>query len=132
MFLILLLVAVIVPWQVAFLVCWIIHLVTCAAFIAPASGDAPTPVHSLFVTRDSPAPPLASRNEADHMLLLLTWLLPLTAPVLAVWVRTLATAGPIALGSVGAGDHNFLYVAPYLILAEYASRTNNPLLPRNK
>lgn len=67
------------------------------------------------------------------MLLFLTWLLPLAAPVLAVWVRTLATAGPVALDSIGTGDHNFLSVAPYLILVEYASWTRGlPLLPRNK
>jgi len=131
MFLIWLLVAIIVPWQVAFLVCWIIHLVTCATYIAPTSGDVQTPVRSLFV-RNSPAPPPASRSDADHVLLLLTWLLPLTVPVLAVWVRTLVTAGPIALGSVGIGDHNFFSVAPYLILVEYASRTREPLLSRDK
>jgi glycosylphosphatidylinositol deacylase len=67
------------------------------------------------------------------VLLLLTWLLPLTAPVLAVWVRTLATAGPIALDSIGTGDHNFLSVAPYLILVEYASWAHGSLLlPQNK
>lgn len=132
MLLIWLLVAVIVPWQVAFLVCWVIHLVTCATFVAPPSGDVTTPVHSLIITRDSPAPPYSSRNDADHVLLLLTWLLPLTAPVLSVWVRTLATAGPIALGSVGMGDHNFLSVAPYLVLVEYASRRRDPLLQRHK
>jgi hypothetical protein len=128
-----LLVAVIVPWQVAFLVCWIIHLVTCATYVAPASGDVTTPVHPLIITRDSPAPPSSSRNDVDHvLLLLLTWLLPLTAPVLSVWVRTLATAGPIALGSAGMGDHNFLSVAPYLVLVEYASRRRDPLLLRHK
>jgi GPI inositol-deacylase len=132
MVLIWLLVAVIVPWQVAFLVCWIIHLVTCATYVAPASDDVTTPVHSLFITRNSPTPPSTSRNDADHVLLVLTWLLPLTAPVLAVWVRTLATAGPVALGSVGMGDHNFLSVAPYLILVEYASRRRDPLLMRHK
>lgn len=132
MLLICLLVAVIVPWQVAFLVCWIIHLVTCATYVAPALGDVTMPVRSLFITCNSPTPPSTSRNDADHVLLLLTWLLPLTAPVLAVWVRTLATAGPITLGSVGMGDHNFLSVAPYLVLVEYASRRREPLLLRHK
>jgi glycosylphosphatidylinositol deacylase len=135
MLLILLLVAVILPWQVAFLSCWVIHLVTCATmYIPPAvSGEATTPPRSLSPARNSsPSPP---RHEADHVLLLLTWLLPLAAPVLAVWVRTLATAGPIALDSLGTGDHNVFYVAPYLILVEYASWTHDSLflpLPRNK
>lgn len=136
MLLILLLVAVILPWQVAFLGCWVIHLVTCATtHIAPAvSGEATTPPRSLSPARNSSStPPPGSPHEADHVLLLLTWLLPLAAPVLAVWVRTLATAGPIALDSIGMGDHNFLSVAPYLILVEYASWTRDSLLlPRNK
>ena len=129
MFLILLLVAVILPWQVAFLGCWVIHLVTCATYVTPAvSGEATTPPRSLSPARNSfSIPPLVSRHEADHVLLLLTWLLPLAAPVLAVWVRTLATAGPIALDSIGTGDHNPLSVAPYLILVEYASRTHDSL-----
>jgi glycerol uptake facilitator-like aquaporin len=134
--LIFVLVAVILPWQVAFLGCWAIHLVTCAtAYITPSvSGEATTPPRSLSPARNSSStPPQESRHEADHVLLLLIWLLPLAAPVLAVWVRTLATAGPIALDSVGTGDHNFLSVAPYLILVDYASWTRDSLLlPRNK
>lgn len=134
MLLILLLVAVILPWQVAFLGCWVIHLVTCATYVTPAvPGEATTPPRSLSPSRNSSsAPPLGPRHEADHVLLLLTWLLPLAAPVLAVWVRTLATGGLIALDSIGMGDHNFLSVAPYLILVEYASSTRDSLLPRNK
>jgi len=130
--LILFLVAVIVPWQVAFLGCWVVHFMTCAMYIAPAPADATTPPRSLSPSRNSPALLQAPRHDADHVLLLLTWLLPLAAPVLAVWVRTLATAGPIALGTVGQGDHSFLSVAPYLILVECASWTREPLLLRNK
>ncbi|KAI9510783.1 PGAP1-like protein-domain-containing protein [Russula earlei] len=129
---VLFLVAVIVPWQVAFLGCWVIHFVTCATYITPVTSDATTPPRSLSPSRNSPAPPLTSRYDADHVLLLLTWLLPLAAPILAVWVRTLATAGPTALDSVGRGDHNFLSVAPYLILVDYASWARGPLLLRNK
>ena len=132
MVLILLLVAVILPWQVAFLGCWVLHLVTCATtHITPAvSGEATTPPRSLSPPRNSSStPPLESRHEADHVLLLLTWLLPLAAPVLAVWVRMLATAGPIALDSTGTGDHSFLSVAPYLILVEYTSWARGSLLP---
>lgn len=135
MLLIMLLVTVILPWQVAFLGCWVIHLVTCATMdITPAvSRETTIPPRSLSPARNSSStPPLGSRHEGDHVLLLLTWLLPFTAPVLAVWVRTLATAGPIALDSIGTGDHNFLFVAPYLILVEYASWTRDSLLPRNK
>lgn len=136
MLLILLLVAFIIPWQVAFLGCWVIHLVTCATtyITPPVSGEGTTPPRSLSpACNPSSTRPQESRHEADHVLLLLTWLLPLAAPVLAVWVRTLATTGPIALDSIGTGDHSILSVAPYLILVDYASWTRGPpLLPRNK
>jgi GPI inositol-deacylase len=143
MLLILLLVAIVVPWQVAFLGCWVIHLVTCAKYIAPASANMATPPRSpsparkpairyLPQARNLPAYLPASPHDVEHVLLLLTWLLPLAAPVLVVWVRTLATAGPTALGNIGTGDHSFLSVAPYLILVDYASRTNSALLPRDR
>ena len=53
-----------------------------------------------------------------HILLLMTWLLPLAAPVLVVWVRTLLTAG---LTTPFDGDHFVLNVAPFLVLVEFAS-----------
>lgn len=71
-----------------------------------------TPVHI------TPNPRLADeshKNANEHLLLLMTWLLPLAAPVLAVWVRTLMTAGYTTPFD---GDHNVLYVAPFLILVE--------------
>jgi glycosylphosphatidylinositol deacylase len=37
--------------------------------------------------------------------------------VLAVWVRTLSTAGYTTPFD---GDHNFLYVAPWLLVADWA------------
>ena len=45
----------------------------------------------------------------------MTWLLPLAAPVLAVWVRTLFTAG---FTTPFNGDHNVLYVIPFLVLVD--------------
>ena len=57
----------------------------------------------------------SAQNEREHLLLLMTWLLPLAAPVLAVWVRTLFTAG---LTTPFDGDHNVLYVAPFLVLVD--------------
>jgi len=138
-----LLVIVVLPWQVAFLGCWVIHLVTCATTTSHTTSgeEATTPPRSLSPSTSSQAQQGSSRHhEASHVLLLLTWLLPLAAPVLAVWVRTLATAGPIALDGIGTGDHNFLSVAPYLILVEeYAAATwtstrDSPLFlpPRSK
>ncbi|KAH9855008.1 GPI-inositol-deacylase [Lenzites betulinus] len=135
---------VLVPWQVAFVGCWSIHFYTCAASLARLSlaqeqQPSPTeaiPLVSLSSTlaedEDSPAServmdehrPLPStacislaQQANAHLLVLLfmTWLLPLVAPVLAVWVRTLATAG---FTTPFDGDHNFLYVAPFLVLVE--------------
>jgi len=54
-------------------------------------------------------------------------LLPLTAPVLAVWVRTLLTAG---LTTPFDGDHNFLGVLPFLVLTDFASWTPGRLFER--
>jgi GPI inositol-deacylase len=68
-------------------------------------------------------------NHNVHLLLLLTWLLPLVAPVLAVWVRTLITAG---FTTPFDGDHNFLKAAPFLILVDFASWNSEPLFERRK
>lgn len=57
----------------------------------------------------------------------MTWLLPLAAPVLAVWVRTLLTAG---LTTPFDGDHNFLAVVPFLVLTDFASWTPGRLFER--
>ena len=81
------------------------------------------PIQPPSATADNAPRPLGSRhlplqqqaNARLHLLLFMTWLLPLAAPVLAVWVRTLATAG---LTAPFDGDHNFLYVAPFLVLVE--------------
>lgn len=45
----------------------------------------------------------------------MTWLLPLAAPILAVWVRTLFTAG---FTTPFDGGHNFLRVLPFLMLVD--------------
>lgn len=133
---------VLVPWQVAYLGCWLIHFYTCAASLAelslaPRPSAEAVPLVRLETTRSSsPSSPITTtpssrvntarmsskytlENQVNahlHLLLLMTWLLPLAAPVLAVWVRTLATAG---LTTPFDGDHNFLYVAPFLVLVEY-------------
>ncbi|KAF6762055.1 PGAP1-like protein-domain-containing protein [Ephemerocybe angulata] len=101
-----------VPWQVAFLGCWVLQLYNCASAVPERSEDSSAVDGRL--TRTS----LDEKYEAEvantkannanfnsHLLLLMTWLLPLVAPILAVWVRTLATAG---LTTPFNGDHNFL------------------------
>ncbi|KAI9000694.1 GPI-inositol-deacylase [Trametes punicea] len=140
--LIFLVIFILVPWQVAFLGCWLIHLYTCAASLAAlsrcqsyhhagteavplvphsSSPDPATPRHSDDTARSAATAHAALVklvNAHLHFLLFMTWLLPLAAPVLAVWVRTLATAG---LTTPFDGDHNFLYVAPFLVLVEALS-----------
>lgn len=144
-----------IPWQVAFLGCWIIHLSTCATSTQPSPfpgssrtpGTTPPPVNILLkstATHDGPgASPESSANDVSpprdsydtgcqvdnsnhnmHLLLVMTWLLPLAAPVLAVWVRTLITAG---LTTPFDGDHNFLNIAPFLLLVDFASWYKGPL-----
>ena len=131
-----------VPWQVAFLGCWIFQLFTCATFRAMSSlssnspsniqmtpttpellnkndddfdFDARTPTSSSQFSSQPRHVDESYKNANEHLLLLMTWLLPLVAPVLAVWVRTLMTAGYTTPFD---GDHNVLYVAPFLVLVE--------------
>lgn len=138
---------ILVPWQVAFLGCWLIHFYTCAASLAelalvqthsPSGAEAVPLVRLPSESNPGTDSPSSERPEEEpslqrspdrlyelqtvnahlHLLLFMTWLLPLVAPVLAVWVRTLATAG---LTTPFDGDHNFLYVAPFLVLVEALS-----------
>ncbi|OSD04507.1 GPI-inositol-deacylase [Trametes coccinea BRFM310] len=130
---------ILVPWQVAFLGCWLIHVYTCAASLADLSHQQgqrslePEAVPLVRLMPSAEAAPderetrqaatahtalLQQANVHSHILLFTTWLLPLVAPVLAVWVRTLATAG---FTTPFDGDHNFLYVAPFLVLVEALS-----------
>lgn len=139
-----------VPWQVAYLGCWLLHLHTCASSTQhlkggiSRSGEA-VPLVDRGRRQDSTdypkyPPPAAEANPPDtrdikrenanhslHLLLLMTWLLPLTAPVLAVWVRTLLTAGYTTPFD---GDHNFLAVLPFLILTDFASWTPGALFEK--
>ncbi|KII95293.1 hypothetical protein PLICRDRAFT_34135 [Plicaturopsis crispa FD-325 SS-3] len=149
-----------IPWQVAFLGCWIIHLSTCATSTQPSSfpgssrtpGTTPPPVNIPLKSTSAQDDPVNSpepsasdvtpprdnydtgshadnSNHNVHLLLLMTWLLPLAAPVLAVWVRTLITAG---LTTPFDGDHNFLNIAPFLLLVDFASWYKGPLYEKKR
>lgn len=168
-----LLVILFVPWQIAFIACYLIHLHTCAKLARrkPYPGSVP----SLRSTPTTESLPLRKRSvsqeddiqeseineiehsevpriqdvsldqgfaaamdaldadqvyhENTHLLLLMTWLLPLSAPVLAVWVRTLMTAGYTTPFN---SDHNIFKVAPFLVLVDCAGRSRSPLLSRGK
>ncbi|KAF9782201.1 PGAP1-like protein-domain-containing protein [Thelephora terrestris] len=129
-----------VPWQVAFLGSYLIifHTTVSSACSLPTwrRTSHKSKTSSLNAYPPSPASPplpprLSSHARAEkklnnqiynhtllaYLLLLGTLLLPLSAPVLAVWVRTLSTAG---YATPFNGDHNFLYVAPWLLLADWA------------
>ena len=67
-----------------------------------------------------------------HVLLLLTWLLPLMVLVPAVWTRTLATASLGTTISTAGGNHNVLSVAPYLVLQDFVSWTHDALFPLDR
>jgi len=142
-----------VPWQVAYLGCWMLHLYTCSSGLQRQKSlsrskhdivalvqmkNAPDTTSGISQTLPGRPPSgstaRATLNQRDnnlnhnlHLLLLMTWLLPLTAPVLAVWVRTLLTAG---FTTPFDGDHNFIAVLPFLILTDYASWTPGNLFER--
>lgn len=146
MCLIFLLVFLFIPWQVAYLTCWLIHFWNCSfamcrrPFPGSTGTPPPTSVPRDSGTSDSSIGPdnrissyyqnaADNYNQSMHLLLLMTWLLPLAAPVLVVWVRTLATAG---LTTPFDGDHFVLNVAPFLILVDFASWTAGPLFVKQR
>lgn len=150
MFLIFLLIFLFIPWQVAFMACWAIQLYTCASltqYRTPLDSSPPA-IPLLSQHPDGPGGLARREDESSyrsldsnynhkannhnhnmHVLLLMTWLLPLVAPVLVVWVRTLAMAG---LTSPFDGDHFFSNVAPFLILVDFASWTSGPLFEKQR
>ncbi|KAG6910148.1 hypothetical protein DXG01_012907 [Tephrocybe rancida] len=141
---------------VAYLGCWLIYLFNCASSarqlphlipaaapgaaviplirVANADGDAqedkPLDVPNHEAQRESLQKyRLDNHNHNMHLLLLMTCLLPLVAPVLAVWVRTLFTAG---LTTPFDGDHTFLNAAPFLVLVDFASWSTGVLFERQR
>jgi GPI inositol-deacylase len=154
---ILLLVFVFVPWQVAYLACWIVQFSTCASLMVQRMDGKSGAYHATPQTPMTPYPGSPSEEHIEeprpgdavqvddsgnsqshrtdnynhnmHLLLFMTWLLPLAAPVLVVWVRTLAMAG---LQTPFDGDHFFLNVAPFLILVDFASWSNQPIFERQR
>ncbi|KDQ64460.1 hypothetical protein JAAARDRAFT_116582 [Jaapia argillacea MUCL 33604] len=124
-----------IPWQVAFLGTWLIHIGICSTHSSHSNTHSHTrstpsrpPTNSTDSDDSSPSsyPPhtQSSIHKQDayaytsHLLLLMTWLLPLVAPVLAVWARTLLTADWTTPFD---GDHNFLNVAPWLVIVDFLS-----------
>ncbi|EJD53524.1 PGAP1-domain-containing protein [Auricularia subglabra TFB-10046 SS5] len=94
--LILLLVAFFVPYQVAYVVFLTDFIWSCAIF---------------------PSIKTESSAQREHVLMLLLVILPLKAPVLPVWVRTLLTAGYTAPFD---GDHGVHNIIPMMVLMGFA------------
>lgn len=107
------LVFLVVPWQVAFLACYMLHFHVCATAVKPGSS--------------SPSSPGSEQHQQDahaqrlHVLLLMTWCLPILAPVLAVWVRTLLTAG---FTTPFDGDHFVMNVIAFMYLTYIMSASS--------
>lgn len=108
------LVFLVVPWQVAFLACYMLHFHVCATAAKPKPG--------------SSSSERLQREDADayaqklHVLLLMTWCLPILAPVLAVWVRTLLTAG---FTTPFDGDHFVMNMIAFMYLTYIMSGSSS-------
>lgn len=166
--LVLLLVATVIPHQVAFVISWLMVLWTSASKSKPTASanefaatlpnrqdsssrdtlEPPIPLSSIRAAspsptrrRSSPEPGMPKSSPAavaassppvgdglpsgsglsndhtlvQHVLLLQAFLLPTQAPVLAVWIRTLVTAG---FTTPFDGDHNIFLAVFWLTLAE--------------
>lgn len=98
---------IIIPYQVVFLICFIIHWITCWSSYRKSDD-----------CKSSKEKNANAFNQNAHVLMLLLWLLPIKAPSLAVWVRTIATARSISLFD---SDHWPHPVLPFLILTEFAN-----------
>jgi len=112
---VLLLVATLIPFQVAFVAVFMIQLSACSSSpnLVPIRPSSP-------VTSSSPTPEIwrirgVKQSSNFHILLLLTWLLPFAVPIVVVWVRTLQTAGYTVPFD---GDHNIFVIVPWLLLGE--------------
>lgn len=123
-----------IPWQVAYLGCWVLQFWNCvvAAPERPTELDAAAEGRLARTSLDGKMEERSTTrannsNMNRHVLLLMTWLLPLVAPILAVWVRTLMTAGYTTPFN---GDHNFVMVAPFLVFVDYASWTRSGIFAR--
>ncbi|EJD01013.1 PGAP1-domain-containing protein [Fomitiporia mediterranea MF3/22] len=107
-----LLVFLFIPWQVAFLACYLIHWHHCALLLQVSTSNQTQ---------------ISTRNQKLLFLLGMTWCLPVVAPVLIVWVRTLATAG---LTTPFDGDHVALNSLSFVALSYAMATTRGPIFQR--
>lgn len=117
-----------IPWQVAFMGTYLIHFLNCATDVTVESsggGDissksysgspdsSSSPAHPKGAREESISAENDARNQKMHLLFMMTWCLPIVAPALAVWVRTLATAG---ITTPFDGDHFVGNVIVFMVL----------------
>ena len=137
-----------VPWQAAYLWSWLALLYACGTRYVrrPFPGSTPSIAPSPRETSSPPAAVNSPQTKPNvhteprywgidiehhnqHILLLMTWLLVLAAPVLTVWIRTLWIAGLTAPFET---DYSMLKASPFVILAVFASRTEGSLYARHR
>ncbi|KLO19789.1 PGAP1-domain-containing protein [Schizopora paradoxa] len=123
------LVFLVVPWQVAFLACYMLHFHACAtAAVKPGSSPSSPRSPSPGSEQEQHRQEQDAHAQRLHVLLLMTWCLPILAPVLAVWVRTLLTAG---FTTPFDGDHFVMNVIAFMYLT-YSMSGGGPVLLHNK
>lgn len=105
------LVATIIPYQFAYVVACIVHLVTCVRASWHAR-ESRSNSHSNFY------------NYAHSILILMLWILPINALVLVVWAHNLA----VHWFTPFASHHNVLSIMPFMLLVEML--THGTMVPR--
>ena len=110
-FVLLLLVATIIPYQFAYLVLCIVQLATC--------------IRALRLSWESrQASNTSFYNYTHSLLILMLWILPINLPVLIVWIHNLAVHWLTPFSS----HHNILSIMPFILLVELLS--TGAMVPR--
>jgi len=112
-----LLVATFIPYQFAFVVAFLVHIVTCSRAIVKATSATDPSRQQKYWNR---------YHYLQSVLILLFTLLPLNVPVLMVWIRNLSVHWFVPFSS----DHSVLAVAPFMIYVEMM--TGSKMLPRSQ
>ncbi|KZT39644.1 PGAP1-domain-containing protein, partial [Sistotremastrum suecicum HHB10207 ss-3] len=125
------LVKTVIPYQVVFVICFLIQLWTCIIGrkrLDDTGEDRSKPPDAVREPESRKETEIRSPDHSEmdvynqnmHLLLLLSWLLPNMAPALAVWVRTMATAHSVTLFN---SDHSVSPIIVFVALVEFSSHT---------
>ncbi|KAI9785041.1 MAG: GPI inositol deacylase [Candelina submexicana] len=107
----LILVALFIPYQFAYIVACVVQIVTCIRALSFA-GETRSGAHLNFY------------NYAHSILVLMLWILPINIPTLVVWVHNLAVQWLTPFSS----HHNVLSIMPLILLVE--TLTSGTMIPR--